>query len=228
MLILQIAPIVGMHVTVSETGYPRKRARTRRRLLRAGMAVLARRGPEGATVGEIAGAAGVATGTFYNHFPSLADLVTAITEDLAVAMRVGVAELDAMEHDPAARVALATLQLLDAADEDPVFADAFCTLVNSLEPFRRRVMDLVLQVVRDGATAGRFDVVPDVTVTDAVLGTVLQSMRSRLAGRSDRSSAPDVVRLLLRLLGVPHDDVADVLSRVERALAARRDAALAS
>ena len=55
-------------------GYPRKRARTRRALLTAGMVVLAEKGPEGATVGEIARQAHVSSGTFYNHFVSIADL----------------------------------------------------------------------------------------------------------------------------------------------------------
>jgi AcrR family transcriptional regulator len=213
---------------VELTGYPRKRARTRRRLMRAGMAVLARRGPEGATVGEIAAAAGVATGTFYNHFPSLADLVAVTAEQLATAVELGIAQLDAVEHDPAARVALGTLQLLAAADEDPEFAEAFCVLVNSMEPFRHRVVELVQQAIADGATAGRFDVGPGVAITDAVLGTVLQSMRSRLAGRSDQAEAGEVVHLVLRLLGVDGDDADAVLDRARQVRADQAARALAS
>jgi AcrR family transcriptional regulator len=177
------------------------------------MQVLARRGPEGATVGEIAGVAGVATGTFYNHFPSLADLVEAVAEDLGTAVEIGLGQLDALEHDPAARVALGTLQLVGVADSDPVFAAAFLSLVNTLPPFRARVRRLVLRAVDDGCRAGRFDVRPGTAATDALLGAVLQSMRSRLLGDADDSTATDVVRLVLRLLGLAPAAVDDVIER---------------
>lgn len=195
-------------------GYPRKRAQTRRRLIRAGMKVLARTGASRATVGEIAGVAGVATGTFYNHFPSLDDLVACIAEELASAVEIRMVQLDAVEHDPAARVALGTLQLVTAAEDDPVFAAAFLALIHTLLPFRSRVRTLVDGAIRDGVAAGRFDVEAGTAVTDAVLGAALQSMRSRLLGDGDRSTAADVVRLELRLLGLDRDEVDAVLTRV--------------
>lgn len=198
---------------VTSTGYPRKRAQTRRRLLRAGMDVVARCGPGRATVGEVAAVAGVATGTFYNHFPSLADLLDALSEQLASAVEIGMVQLDAVEHDPAARVALATLQLLAVTEDDPVFGAAFLALVNNLPPFRARVRHLVHRAVQDGVGAGRFDVAPGTAVTDALLGAVLQSMRSRLLADADPSSANDVVALVLRLLGLPPDDIAATLGR---------------
>lgn len=194
-------------------GYPRKRAQTRRRLVRAGMEVLARTGPAGATVGEVAAVAGVATGTFYNHFPSLADLLAAISEQLASAIEIGMVQLDAVEHDPSARVALGTLQLLAVAEDDPVFAAAFLALVNNLPSFRSRVRSVVHRTVHDGATAGRFDVVPGAAVTDAVLGAALQSMRSRLLGEADHTTASDVVCLVLRLLGLDGDEIDATMAR---------------
>ncbi|MCB0991290.1 MAG: TetR/AcrR family transcriptional regulator, partial [Acidimicrobiales bacterium] len=90
------------------TGYPRKRARTRRQLLEAGSSVLAERGPDGATVGAIAAAAGVTPATFYNHFSSLNELVESVVAELAVGVEIGRDTLAAVENDPAARVVIGT------------------------------------------------------------------------------------------------------------------------
>jgi AcrR family transcriptional regulator len=210
--------ICATHHLMSD-GYPRKRAQTRRRLVRAGMAVLAQRGPDGATVGEVAAAAGVAPGTFYNHFPTLGDLVDTVTDELGTGVEIGLVRLDALEHDPAGRVAVGTLQLLGAADDDPVFASAFVTLVNTLPPFRARVRRLVDQAIADGVAAGRFAVEPGPAATDAVLGAALQSMRSRLGGDADRSSSGEVVRLVLRVLGIPGPEADRVLDRALGVLA---------
>ena len=51
------------------TAPARSRADTRRRLLEAAVALFAERGLHGVTSAQIARRAGVATGTFYLHFP---------------------------------------------------------------------------------------------------------------------------------------------------------------
>jgi AcrR family transcriptional regulator len=53
---------------------PPRRARTRQRLLAAGESLFAERGLHGVTSHDIAASAGVAAGTFYNHFPDKAHL----------------------------------------------------------------------------------------------------------------------------------------------------------
>lgn len=201
-----------------EGGYPRKRAQTRGRLMRAGMKSLAAHGPDGATVGEIASAAGVAAGTFYNHFQSVPDLVDAIAEQLGLGVEIGQDALDTLEHDPAARVALGTLQLLDMANTDPTSAAAFAALVAAKPDFRARVRAIVGRAIADGVDAGRFDVEAGPAATNAVLGTALQSMRSRVLNESDGSDAIAVTQLVLRILGVGGNDITTVVARASESL----------
>ena len=63
-----------------------------------------------------------------------------------------------------------------------------------------------------------FDVAAGPAAVNAVLGTTLQSMRSRVLGETDQDEAPAVARLVLRLLGVP---TADIDSFVTQAAATR-------
>ncbi len=58
--------------------------RTRARLVRAARRIIARRGSlEAVPIEEIAGRAGVATGSFYNHFASKAELFEASVAEAA-------------------------------------------------------------------------------------------------------------------------------------------------
>ena len=172
------------------TGYPRKRRQTRRRLLRAGMAVLVERGPAQVTAGQIASAAGVAGGTFYNHFPSVDDFVDAVAEDLSRGVEIGRDMLNEIEHDPGRRVAIGVLQLLEMADTDPTAASAFVTLAALRPDFRARIRAIVGEAISDGVEARLFDVAVGPAAVNAVLGTALQSMRSRVLGEMDADDAP--------------------------------------
>ena len=194
-------------------GYPAKRRRTRRRLLRAGVTQLAEQGPAGISAVGIASAAGVATGTFYNHFSTVDDFFAALAQDVGRGIEIGQAILADIENDPAARVAIGTLQLLRMADSDPASASAFVTLVATLPDFRTRVRTLINDAIVDGVNAGGFDIQAGTAPTDAILGAVLQSMRSIMLGEATYGEAASIANLLLRLLGVPPRKIDRIIDR---------------
>ena len=196
------------------TGYPRKRRQTRRRLLRAGTVVLVEQGPAQVTAAQIASAAGVAVGTFYNHFSTVDDFIAAVADDLSRAIEIGRDTLNEIEHDPARRVAIGVLQLLELADTDPTSASAFVTLAALRPEFRARIRALVGQAIGDGIEAQVFDVGAGPAAVNAVLGSALQSMRSRVLGETTRDEAPAVAHLVLRLLGMVE---ADIVAAIEHA-----------
>ena len=204
----------------ASVGYPRKRRQTRRRLLQAGMSVLAEHGPGHLTAGQIAAAADVATGTFYNHFPTVEDFIGALVHDLVRGVEIGRDTLSAIEHDPTRRITIGVLQLLQMADTDPVSASAFLALTAVRPDFRSRVRALVDQAITDGVEAGCFDIVAGSAATNAVLGATLQAMRSRVLGESDGTEAVHIARLVLRLLGVEADSIEAIVSSAGATLAA--------
>jgi AcrR family transcriptional regulator len=55
-------------------------ARTEQRILEAAMGVFAERGPDAPVIDEFVQAAGIARGTFYNHFKTVGDLLAATSE----------------------------------------------------------------------------------------------------------------------------------------------------
>lgn len=185
----------------TSTGYPRKRARTRRQLLHATMAVLADRGPDGATVGAVARRAKVSPGTFYNHFDDLAAAIDAVVDELSAGVEIERERLAAIEHDAAARVAIGTLQLLDLARVEPDTARAFVTLLATVPEFRSRVRATVRRAVEDGIAERRFGARPSELTADAVIGAATQWMRTILAGEHAPATDAEYLEVVLHIAG---------------------------
>lgn len=198
--------------SASASGYPRKRARTRRALLNAGRAELAEHGPDGATIGEIARRAFVSTGTFYNHFDDLDTLLQTVVNELAGAIETARDHLAVVEPDPAAQIASGTLQLLSLAHEDPATARAFVALLASVPEFRSRVRASVHSSILDGVAQQRFAPRPSIVTTDALIGAVVQWMRTRLSDEADDSSDADHLSLALHIAGLTGSDFNHVVN----------------
>lgn len=196
----------------SNRGYPAKRARTQAGLRRAGMQALGTTGPAAVTVGQVAKLAGTSSATFYNHFGSVADLLSDITEELGAGVAIKGEAFARSAHDPAVRVAIGTLQLLELADQDPVASAAFVTLAGALPEFRTRIRSIVGRAIAAGVDQGRFAVSTGAAPVNAVLGTTLQSMRSRVLGEATTGDRDEVVRSVLRVLGLSEAE-ADEASR---------------
>ena len=79
-------------------------ARTRAALVGAGLNLLADRPVEGISVDELVGAAGVAKGSFFNHFADKQAFAAAIAETIRADVEVRVAAFNAGEADPLRRL----------------------------------------------------------------------------------------------------------------------------
>lgn len=200
------------------TGYPNKRARTRRALVRGAMRVMGETGSIAPTATAVTEAAGVSHGTFYNYVGDTAELVGLVADELAQVLELGREHLHRLSGDPAARVALGILQLLELPRTDPVFARAFLVAMAGDTAFRARIRALVAGEVARGIERGVFRAASVDVTTNALLGATLQTLRSALLGEVE-ADGEAVVDMCLHLLGVN-----DARAATARGLAARSDA----
>jgi AcrR family transcriptional regulator len=98
----------------------RRVARTRAALLKAGQALFAARSIDGVSIDDIVAAAGVAKGSFYNHFADKEALAREVAGEVRRSVEALAAEVSAGVTDPAARVARALCGFVRLALEDPV------------------------------------------------------------------------------------------------------------
>lgn len=175
--------------------------RNRALILDAARALVAEVGPD-ATMDQIAGAAGVAVGTLYRHFPAKEDLVTAVVTD----------SVERMAADTEAALQAVT----DGADPHPLLADLFARLA------ARHQVDLTFK-----QAAGRLDAAEDLAAAEpgSAVHRAMAAITALLAAaqRAGAVRADVTVADLVMLLGAVPDGDDDRQARyVEIVLAGLR------
>jgi AcrR family transcriptional regulator len=188
-----------------------RRARTRQRLLNAGHTLIAREGVSGLRIAAITEEAGVAFGSFYNHFGTRAALVEAVLSDALAAMADEIVGGDPRAEEPPAVVASAAMRrFVRLAYEDPDFAALFVELshgealfLDAITPFARTALDR-------GVQEGVFEI-DDVDVAiAAVVSGGLGVVRRILDGTLGPDADVPYSRMTLRGFGLDPAEAARI------------------
>jgi AcrR family transcriptional regulator len=185
-----------------------RRARTRGRIFAAALAVFAEKGPDAPVIDDFIKAAGVARGTFYNHFKTTDELLVAtskwLEDELILSIRT---EIESIQ-DPVQRLATGVRLWLQRSQKDPVF----CAFIVRSRFRGRLVEEQLAGDIRAAKRSGRFTV-PRVDVArDLVVGVIREAMSRMVATRMPQAYADDVFRLILRGLGLDEDAVERLLA----------------
>jgi len=195
-------------------GYFRKREKTRAQLLDAAKRVMAGKGVEGTTIAEIAAAAGVAPGTFYNYFTTREEILDAVATSLVEEFRRVMAAIQRTVDDPAERIAIAVRLFLERARDDALWGWFMARYAPSLPILRDQTRDIIRErIVKEGLARKRFRLPSTRAVGDLITGTTVTALRSMLEGRLSLDAASEVAELILRGLGVPLPEAHAIATR---------------
>jgi AcrR family transcriptional regulator len=202
-----------MTATNSAGRQERRRQETRRKLVAAAGARFARQGVDNTRINEITEEADVGFGSFYNHFKSKDEIVHAVLEQTVARQGAELSALTDHLDDPAEVIAVAHRAFVRLARTDPDWAWLLIRLdashdvmLSALGPFARR--DL-----RRGIATGRLRVSDERTALFAAAGALLGVMRAVLDGQLRRDADVHHAEGVLRALGVPAEDAAEVARR---------------
>ncbi|MGH1492062.1 MAG: TetR/AcrR family transcriptional regulator [Acidimicrobiales bacterium] len=197
-----------------------KRDRTRRKLIDAGLQVIAECG-EALTASDVVTAADVSNGTFYNHFLDRDDFIQALAqESLEVITRRSADDTDGA--DPAWRFAVATTRVLDAAVRQPLWGRAVLRLAECPTPVHAAIQQYLRADLAEGHRTGRFTYGDDSITVDLVTGTLMASIRRLVSsdappGGADSVVTPTVVERLLEAIGVESDEARSLAAAARHA-----------
>jgi AcrR family transcriptional regulator len=191
----------------------RRRARTRGALLAAGQRLFGEQGFDATTVAEIAEAADVAIGSFYNYFDTRDELLAALlAETLAEHLRRMQARRAGIE-DPAEAISVAHRHFVQLAWEEPEWARL---LVRLDVPYRAADEVLARPAMRDlraGITAGRFDVASPSLALRASGGALIAVMHAVLLGELGKHADSEHAEGVLRSFGLDPVEAAEIARR---------------
>lgn len=177
------------------------------------MAVVHERGVAATTAQEVAAAAGVAHGTFYNYFPTREALFEDILRWLVESYSRHIDESYGGVEDGAERMAIGNRRYVLFALESADWARLLIGLQDAGAPLVEHIAPYPLRDLRLGVKQQRFRIVSEAAAMDLVLGTVLQAMRRVLAGEAGRAHAAATATTVLRGLGIGFDEAAEVARR---------------
>lgn len=196
------------------TGYFRKREKTRGKLLDAAKRVMAGKGVEGTTIAEIAIAADVAPGTFYNYFTTREEILEAVATSLVDEFRTVMAAIQRAIDDPAERIAVAVRLFLERVRDDALWGWFMARYGPSLPLLRDQTREIIRsQIIGEGLARKRFRLPSTRAVGDLITGTTVTALRSILEGRATIDIAPEIAELILRGLGVSLAEAHEIAHR---------------
>lgn len=189
----------------------RRSDRTRQRLIRAAILVVAKRGIGPSLIDNVAREAGVSRGTFYNHFPGVPELLAAADRTFAHEVMQLILGRIAPIADPAVAYATGLTLFLTAARNYPLVAQ-FSAQVGLSKP---APPDLVQEVgtalLERGIKTGRFVDIPVPLALGLISWGVAMAMQHQVQGTA--FDIPVTIAALLRLLGVPPAEAAILAAR---------------
>lgn len=193
----------------------RRRARTRAALLGAARELLVE-GREQASIEEITTRAGVGFGSFFNHFPGGKDeLYTEAVMEALDAYAEWVRSAREGLEDPAEVFARSFRLTGRLAVAEPELLAPLLTRGTELLLVDRGLRVAALEDLAAGVEGGRFAPLdPEVhlvTVGGVLLGLV--RLLSTQPERVDEATIDDVTASVLRMLGVPADEAAEIAAR---------------
>jgi AcrR family transcriptional regulator len=173
-----------------------RRARTRLRIVEAALRVFAEKGPDAPVIEDFIQAAEVARGTFYNHFRTTEELLTATSNWLENDLMTAIETVNGRIEDPVQRLATGIRLWLHLSRGDAVFC-AF--LVRSR--FRGRIVERHLgRDLGGGLESGRLAAPSLELARDLVVGAVREAQVRMMGSRVSQGYPEDVARLILRAL----------------------------
>lgn len=203
-------------------------ARTRAALVGAGLDLLADRPVEAISVDELVGAAGVAKGSFFNHFADKQAFAAAIAETIRADLETRVAAFNAAEADPLQRLTGGMIVAAAFAASEPRRTMILSRHAASLTPHDHALNDGVVADLGAVIAAGLASPGGERGAVLFWLGCCHTLISALIMAPADHAAVvpalADMLRLALRGLGVAAPAIAE-LTRPDR-LAARLDRAL--
>ena len=187
----------------------RRKRRTRDKLLRAAMGLIAEKGVGGVAINEITEAADVGFGSFYNHFESKEALHDTLQEEVLEAFGVALLQLVESFDDPAEVLSASIRCTMRQAREHPAWGQFLVNTGFSGSLFSAGLGRHLLRDLREGERRGRFRIEDPLMALVMTGGTVIAAIGTDIAARRPG----DALRRDAQTLGLDLDGLAGRTSR---------------
>lgn len=190
----------------------RQRLQSRQAIINAAMTVFQKKTPDAAVIGDFIAAAGVARGTFYNHFRDVDEVCSAVAVQISDEYTQMLFASISHVSDPTERIAFMARAFMRRSMRDPSWAWVIfrVALHGALLSHFRAAMVPDIEAARD---AGRILPLDTQLVVDLITGISTTAMRTMLEGDAPATYPEDVTAAILRGLGLKPGEATKLATR---------------
>lgn len=174
----------------------------RDRLIEAAARVMASEDGDSATIDTFIRVAGVARGTFYNHFKTREELLDALWTRIGHDPFLEIQNACKDLADPVERFAAVTRLVLLRAMQDPTWGWLILALSADDTTLNDDLRGYPRPDLRAGAAASRFRYESETGATDLVVGTMRAGLRALLHEGREANYAQVLCKMILQALGI--------------------------
>jgi len=188
----------------------RHKQKTRARLIRAALSVMARKGADAATINDITEAADVGFGSFYNYFTSKDEILEAATNELFETIGGKIDEAISSIGDPCVALATAIRTFVGILTIRREWAQF---IVRAAPGYKRfRMYSRLFRDIQKIHTSKRLEYADPGIVTFAAGGAILFMIIALIEGDLSEADAPKrIAAMVLRMLGEKEGDIQRII-----------------
>lgn len=179
-----------------------KRARTRAALLDGALSVIAQKGIENTKINDITDTAGLANGTFYNHFHDKDEILREVAYGIAGEVGRQIDEEMVTIKDARTRVVTATTRFISLALEDLEWGAVLVGSVEYMPAVRKDIMQYLQADLSLGIEQGVFEIALNQFLLDQIAALVVVSIRTQMDANADKRITAATCENILRLCGL--------------------------
>ena len=190
----------------------RRRAATRAALLNAAFDILGEGHGRTLRIEEVCERAAVVRTTFYNHFDSVEQVLSALAEPLSHEFNVAVHARTRQLPSMVEQVAMGIRLYMHRAAENPKWGWAMVN-ISAIEPVMgRETNSILVQDLARGMKLGDFKIESLQLATDLVSGISFAGMISILTGKTPKDYPEQITAKVMQMLGVSASTVRRVVN----------------
>ena len=183
-----------------------KRQRTRAAMLDATVRLVAQKGMAALRINDITEEAGLANGTFYNHFSDkdevLLEAALGIAAEVSRQLDTDMTEID----DAPSRVVTATRRFINIVLAEPDWAALLISGTEHLPQLRDDASQYLRADLERGVAQGRFEIEVSGFLLKQILALIQVAVSSQLLAGLDARQTDQTCEAILRMLGLTPAD----------------------
>ncbi|WOF72624.1 TetR/AcrR family transcriptional regulator [Parvibaculaceae bacterium PLY_AMNH_Bact1] len=178
-----------------------KRDRTRLALIDSTVEVIALKGMDLAKISDITEHAGLANGTFYNHFADKDEILTEAAQRVAVEIAREIDNEMRSVESAVARMVTATTRAIRMAVGESAWGAVIIGALQHLPPVRGDILQFLRADLQRGVDQKTFDIELDEFFLDQIASLIIVSIRTQIETGVDPVKTARTCESILRLCG---------------------------